>query len=280
VDTTIRSLLAGNGLPAIEAEALAAHVLGVARVHLLAHPERAVELEPARRTENLFARRRAGEPIAYLTGEREFFGLTLRITPDVLIPRPETALLVELALERLHPRRGKRVLDLGTGSGAIAIAIAHEAPDAEVVAVDSSEAALEVARENARRHDTKIQFLCSDWFAALADERFDVIVANPPYIAAGDAHLEQGDLRFEPRRALVGGADGLEPIRVVVGSACEHLVSGGWLLFEHGYDQAERCRRLLAMQGFTEIASWTDLAGIERVSGGCAKRRGHRDHRR
>ena len=261
-------MLAANGLPAMETQALAAHALGISRLNLLAYPERAVHPEPSRRAEELFARRRAGEPIAYLTGEREFFGLSLRVTPDVLIPRPETELLVNLALARLQPVRGKRVLDLGTGSGAIAIAIAHEAPDTEVVAVDSSLAALAVARENARRHNATIRFVCGDWFAELADEHFDIIVSNPPYIAASDGHLDQGDLRFEPRQALVGGPDGLDEIRAVVARAFAHLAPGGWLLFEHGYDQAERCRRLLMLHGFVEIASWKDLADIERVSGG------------
>jgi release factor glutamine methyltransferase len=268
MDATIGGLLAANGLPALEAEVLAAHALGVARVHVLAHPERAVEMEPLRRAENLFARRRAGEPIAYLTGEREFFGLSLKITPDVLIPRPETELLVERALERIHSTRGKRVLDMGTGSGAIAIAIAHAAPDAEVVGVDASEAVLELAYENARRHGVTIRFVCSDWFADVADDCFNVIVSNPPYIAAGDPHLAQGDLRFEPRRALLAGADGLDAIRVISAHASAHLAPGGWLLFEHGHDQAEHCRQLLAARGFTDISTAPDLAGIERVSGG------------
>jgi release factor glutamine methyltransferase len=268
VGTTVHALLSTNELPLLEAQVLAGYALGVSRIALLACPERLVHAESVRRTEELFARRRAGEPIAYLTGEREFFGLSLQVTPGVLIPRPETELLVELALERLPARRGKRVLDLGTGSGAIAIAIAHEAPDAEVIAVDSSSAALEVARSNARRHDATIRLVHSDWFEALGVERFDLIVSNPPYVAAGDGHLQQGDLRFEPQQALAGGADGLDPIRAIVSRSLEYLAPEGWLLFEHGYDQAERCRRLLRERGFAEITSWTDLAHIERVSGG------------
>jgi release factor glutamine methyltransferase len=266
---TIASLLAASELPPLEAQVLAAHALGLSRANVLSDQGRALIDDEARRVERLFLRRRAGEPVAYLTGEREFFGLSLTITNDVLIPRPETELLVALALE-LAPA-GARVLDLGTGSGAVAIAIAHEEPDAEVVAVDASADALAVARENARRHGATIRFVYGDWFAGLAGQRFDVIVANPPYIAEGDAHLEQGDLRFEPRAALVSGPDGLDAIRAIVARAQEHLVPGGWLLFEHGYDQGERCRSLLAMYGYNEAQTWPDLAGVQRVSGGRAR---------
>ena len=270
---TIASLIASSELPPLEAQVLAAHALGVSRASLLADQARALADEDARRIGRLFLRRRAGEPVAYLTGEREFFGLSLAITPEVLIPRPETELLVALALE-LAPS-GARVLDLGTGSGAVAIAIAHEEPDMEVVAVDASADALAVARENARRHGATIRFVYGDWYAGLESharaERFDMIVANPPYIAAGDEHLDQGDLRFEPRAALVSGADGLDAIRAIVARAQEHLRPGGWLLFEHGYDQGERCRSLLAMYGYSQVQTWPDLAGIERVSGARAR---------
>jgi release factor glutamine methyltransferase len=269
--STVATLIAGSALPAIEAEVLAAHVLGVPRARLLAEAGRPLGPDVARRVERMFLRRRAGEPVAYLTGEREFYGLALRVTPDVLIPRPETELLVELALARL-PNRAGRVLDLGTGSGAIAVALAHEAPDAEIVAVDASAAALEVARENARRYGASVRFLLGSWFAGLAGERFDLIVSNPPYVAEGDAHLREGDLLFEPEEALAGGVDGLDAIRAIVAGAAAHLVPGGWLLFEHGYDQAERCRSLLAMYGYAEIAGWPDLAGIVRVAGGRAAR--------
>jgi release factor glutamine methyltransferase len=248
---------------------LAAHALGISRARVLADAQRALDGETAREIERLFLRRRAGEPVAYLTGEREFHGLSLKVTRDVLIPRPETELLVELALERL-PNRAGRCLDLGTGSGAIAVAIAHAAPDAEVVAVDTSSAALAVARENARRHGASIRFVEGEWFDRLAGERFDVVVANPPYVAAGDGHLGEGDLRFEPRSALVAGPDGLDAIRAIVAGAKQHLVPGGWLLFEHGFDQAERCRSLLGIYGYAGVASWPDLAGITRVAGGRA----------
>jgi release factor glutamine methyltransferase len=269
LSATIAALLAASGLPALEAQVLAAHALGISRARVLAEAQRTLDAAAVRAIERLYLLRRAGEPVAYLTGEREFHGLPLKVTHDVLIPRPETELLVDLALERL-PNRAGRLLDLGTGSGAIAVAIAHAAPDAEVVAVDSSAAALAVARENARRHGASIRFVEGEWFAGIPGERFDVVVSNPPYVAAGDAHLGEGDLRFEPRTALVAGPDGLDAIRTIVAGAKRHLVSGGWLLFEHGFDQAERCRSLLAMYGYAGIASWPDLAGIVRVAGGRA----------
>jgi release factor glutamine methyltransferase len=261
LSATLASLLAASGLPPIEAQVLAAHALGLSRARLLAGSQRTLDADAIRSIERLFLLRRAGE--------REFHGLSLKITHDVLIPRPETELLVDLALERL-PNRAGRVVDLGTGSGAIAVAIAHAAPDTEVFAVDSSRAALAVARENARRHGASIRFVESEWFAGLAGERFDVVVSNPPYVAAGDGHLGEGDLRFEPRTALVGGPDGLDAIRTIVAGAKAHLVPGGWLLFEHGFDQGERCRSLLGMYGYAGIASWPDLAGITRVAGGRA----------
>jgi release factor glutamine methyltransferase len=263
---TVRALLAASGLPPIEAQVLAAHVLHLPRAALLAEPDRVVPADDARRIERLFLRRRAGEPVAYLTGEREFYGLPLKITPDVLIPRPETELLVDLALD-LAPAGG-RLLDLGTGSGAIAVALAHAAEEAEIWATDSSSVALALARENARRHGAHVQFVLSDWFSALGGERFDVIVSNPPYVAANDPHLDRGDLRYEPRSALVGGADGLASLRVIVAEARAHLVPGGWLLLEHGYDQAERLRSLFGIYGYVDVQSTPDLAGIQRVTGG------------
>jgi release factor glutamine methyltransferase len=266
LSASIAAVLAASGLPPLEAQVLAAHALGFSRARVLAEAQRVLDTDTVRAIERLFLLRRAGEPVAYLTGEREFHGLSLKVTHDVLIPRPETELLVDLALERL-PNRAGRLLDLGTGSGAIAVAVAHAAPDAEVVAVDSSRTALAVARENARRHGAAIRFVEGEWFDGIAGERFDVVASNPPYVAAGDAHLGEGDLRFEPRTALVGGPDGLDAIRTIVAGAKRHLVPGGWLLFEHGFDQAERCRSLLAMYGYAGIASWPDLAGITRVAG-------------
>jgi release factor glutamine methyltransferase len=215
----------------------------------------------------LFQRRIDGEPIAYILGEREFYGLMLHTTPAVLIPRPDTELLVELALDRLPPNG--RVLDMGTGSGAIAIAIAHNRPDASVTALDVSDAALAVARRNAARHDTHIDFLQSSWYSALPAWQFDVIVANPPYINATDVHLAQGDLRFEPADALTDHADGLSALRVIAAGTRPYLTTGGWLLMEHGYDQAAAVRDLLVQAGLQQTQSWRDLAGIERASGGC-----------
>jgi release factor glutamine methyltransferase len=253
----------------IEVQCLLQAVLQVNRAWLLAHPEHKLEEGQYVRFTALFERRMHGEPIAYLLGEREFYGLNFKVTPATLIPRHDTELLVELALQRI-PLQGRcRVLDLGTGSGAIALSIAHARPDAEVKAVDASTAALEVAQLNTQRLGlNNVRLLRSDWFSALHGERFDIIVSNPPYIADGDAHLSQGDVRFEPRAALVSGADGLDDIRHLIAGAKDRLNDNGWLLLEHGYDQAAQVRELLQQAGFSGIFSARDLAGIERVSGG------------
>lgn len=261
------TLVNSSGLPPSEARLLVAHALGVDRAWLIAHADDAFDDARWGIAHALLERRRAGEPIAYILGHREFYGLDLAVTPDVLIPRPETERLVELALERVG-EGSRRVLDLGTGSGAIAIAIARSAPDAEVWATDASPAALDIARANAARHAPGVHFVEGDWFAGLARQCFDLVATNPPYVAADDPHLRQGDVRFEPRAALVGGADGLDCIRRIVLEATAHLARGGWLLFEHGYDQAAASRALLAAAGYTDVASWPDLAGIPRVSGG------------
>lgn len=255
----------------IEAQSLMQHVLGVSRAWLLAHDD--ATLVPAQQSdyEKLLQRRLHGEPLAYILGEREFFGLTFKVTPDTLIPRPETELLVELALERLPPRQPFRVLDLGTGSGAVALSIAHARPAASVLACDISSAALAVARENAQRLNLRnAAFAQSDWYAALERRRFDLIVSNPPYVAENDPHLQRGDLRFEPPSALASGRDGLDDIRHIVAHARARLEPGGWLLLEHGYDQAGAVRELLRAAGFGDIFSARDLAGIERSSGGRA----------
>jgi release factor glutamine methyltransferase len=265
---TIAQLLAQSGLPPLEARMLLERVLEKTRAWLIAHADEAAGGEAEQAFVVLAARRREGEPLAYILGEREFYGLELRVTPAVLIPRPETELLVELALARIPENAAVRVLDLGTGSGAIAVALAKQRPQALVTAVDVDYAALGVARANAKRHGVKVRFFCGDWFGALPGETFDLIVSNPPYVAAGDPHLALGDLRFEPQRALVGGADGLDCIRAIAAKAGAHLRSGAWLLFEHGYDQAVACRALLQAQGYQEVQSWPDLAGIPRVSGG------------
>lgn len=251
----------------LEAQILMQHALGASRAWLIAHEQDGIPDEQRLLFEALLQRRLSGEPIAYILGSREFYGLDFLVTPATLIPRPDTELLVELALERL-PQQG-RVLDLGTGSGAIALSIAHARPDAEVTALDASEEALEVARGNSRRLNlANVRLLHSDWFSALNTARFDLIVSNPPYVAAGDPHLTQGDLRFEPASALASGPDGLDDIRRIINDAASHLKPGGWLLFEHGYDQAAKVRALLEASGYEAIFSARDLAGIERASGG------------
>ncbi len=253
----------------IEVQSLLLRVLNVQRAYLLAHPEQVLDEVQQNTYDTLLQRRLRGEPIAHLLGEREFFGLNFKVTPATLIPRPETELLVELALLRMQQGRAGRILDLGTGSGAIALSIAHARRDAEVVAVDASAAALQVARENAERLGIRnTSFLQSDWFSALDGQRFDLIVSNPPYVADGDVHLGHGDVRFEPLSALASGADGLDDIRRIILAAPQHLTAKGWLLLEHGYDQAESVRALFKQNGFDDVFSEKDLAGIERVSGG------------
>ncbi|MGB9670159.1 MAG: peptide chain release factor N(5)-glutamine methyltransferase [Halothiobacillaceae bacterium] len=252
--------------PRADADILLSHVLVRPRSYLLAWPER--ELLPGQWTafRALVERRARGEPVAYLTGSREFFGLDLAVSNAVLIPRPETELLVEAALERL-PGRPCMVADLGSGSGAIALAIAKMRPDARVVAVDASQQALEVARTNVERLGLRnVELREGDWCKGLADERFDMIVSNPPYICEDDPHLARGDVRFEPAMALASGADGLEAIRAIVACAPLHLSPGGWLLFEHGFDQAEAVAGLMRKAGFIDVESLRDLLGHGRVT--------------
>ncbi len=265
---TIGSLLSDCGLPRLEGELLLCSVLRCERVWLIAHAEETIDSSHARAARARFARRRAGEPVSYITGRREFYGLALGVTPEVLIPRAETELLVELALERLSPGAPARVLELGTGSGAVAIALATERPELGIVATDVSEAALALAQRNARDHGAEIEFVLGNWFDALGPEPFDMIASNPPYVAAGDAHLERGDVRFEPRLALVGGADGLACIREIAVRAHNRLRPGGWLLMEHGYDQGDRCVELLCALGYAEVTDFHDLAGWPRASAG------------
>lgn len=259
------SLLA-SGLPAAEARLLLAHATGWPRATLIAHPERELPQAATRDFAAVAERRRAGEPVAYLLGEREFYGLALSVSPAVLIPRPETELLVDLALGRIAPGYEARVLDLGTGSGAVALAIKRERPQASVCAVEASATALDVAKSNAERHGLAIEFMHGRWFRPLAARRFELIVANPPYVAQGDPHLAEGDLRFEPREALVSGPDGLEAIREIANASPAHLERGGWLLIEHGMGQDAALRALLAMAGLDNACSWPDLSGIPRVT--------------
>jgi release factor glutamine methyltransferase len=265
-------------LPTSEARLLLGHVLQKPLAWLLAHDDEVLDEAGLSAFKTLVTRRAAGEPVAYLLGYREFFGREFLTTPATLIPRPETELLVERVIEKVSLKVGdgetaikhksRRILDLGTGTGCIAITLALECPGVLVCAIDASKAALDVAQANAQRLNANVRFLHSDWFAAVGGEKFDLIVGNPPYIAAEDAHLLQGDLRFEPPAALASGADGLDAMRHIIAAAPAHLSAHGQLWLEHGYDQADTVRALLAAAGFTAIAQHRDLAGIVRVSGG------------
>jgi release factor glutamine methyltransferase len=267
-------LAAALGLPdpeaRIEAQMLLGHACGnMSRAWLIGHETDIPSPSQAETFAALLQRRLAGEPVAYLLGTREFYGLEFTVTPAVLIPRPDTETLVEAALARLPEHQPCRVLDLGTGSGAIAIAIAKHRPQAEVIATDRSPEALQVAAANARKLGTpNVRCVPSHWFDALDDAPYDLIASNPPYIAAGDPHLAQGDLRFEPPSALSSGQDGLDDIREIVSQAPQHLKAGGWLLLEHGYDQAEAVAGLLREAGFGEVGSVEDLGGMMRVTMG------------
>ncbi len=253
-----------------EAELLAEFALGADRAWLFAHAEDPVADAARDRFLDLLARRAGGEPLAYILGHVGFWTLDLEVTPDTLIPRPETELLVEAALARLPEGTAPRVADLGTGSGAIALALASERPQARVLATDASAAALDVARRNAARNEIgNVAFRQGDWLEPLAGERFDLIASNPPYVALGDPHLAQGDLRFEPDAALASGADGLDALRTIARDAPAHLLPGGWLLLEHGLDQGEAVRGLLRDAGFHRIETLRDLEDRERVTLGC-----------
>ena len=265
---SLDELLRLAGIAAVDARALMHAALGVDDAYLIAHPGQALTDRQRERYLAWVQRRRAGEPVAYLVGEREFYSLDFKVTPAVLIPRPETELLVDMALERIPREAPYRVLELATGSGCVAVAIALHRPRARLTATDVSRDALVIARENAARHGASIEFVESDWLAAVSGQRFDLIVANPPYVAEHDPCLAEGDLRFEPRAALVAGADGLACIRLIVAQARARLDPGGSLLLEHGHDQATRCRALLERAGYRDVASRRDLAGIERVTGG------------
>jgi release factor glutamine methyltransferase len=253
----------------VDAEWLLAHALGQPRAWLYAHARDIVDAAASERFATLVARRAVGEPVAYLTGSRGFWTFALQVTPDTLIPRPETELLVELALARLPQDRVLRIADLGTGSGAIALALAHERQCADVLATDASEASLAVARANAVALGVaNIWFRRGDWCAALGDERFELIASNPPYIAADDPHLAEGDLRFEPDAALASGHDGLDAIRAIARDAPGHLVPDGWLLLEHGMEQGAAVRALLKAAGLVDITTGRDLENRERVTSG------------
>ena len=265
LDALLRA--ARTRIDATDAEWLLAHAVARPRGWLYAHGDAHATTAERERFEALVARRAVGEPVAYLTGRRGFWRLELVVGPDTLIPRAETELLVELALERLPRGVACVVADLGTGSGAIALALAHERPHARVVATDASAAALDVARGNAEALGLgNVAFRHGDWLAPLAGDRFDLIASNPPYIAAGDPHLDEGDLRFEPAAALASGPDGLDAIRAIVAGAPAHLRPGGWLLLEHGWDQGPAVRALLREAGFLDVATHRDLEQRDRAS--------------
>lgn len=256
-----------RALEAREARLLLAAATGFSEASVLAHPERELPARAEAQFREFVARRTRGEPIAYILGEKEFYGLAFAVNPSVLIPRPETELLVELALACAPTS----VLDLGTGSGAIALVLKRQLLRVHVVAVEASAAALAVARRNAAKLGLEVEFRHGRWFEPVAGERFDLIVSNPPYVAEGDVHLMQGDVRFEPRAALVGGPDGLDAIREIIRGAPAHLVPGGRLLLEHGLGQDAAVRNLLMEAGLEGVTTWPDLAGIARVTGGRLK---------
>ncbi|MDQ5908334.1 MAG: Release factor glutamine methyltransferase [Pseudomonadota bacterium] len=267
--TATQQLAEVSASPRLDAELLLAAALDRPRSYLHTWPERVLEPEPAARFAAWLNRRGAGEPVAYLLGWREFWSLELEVTPDTLIPRPETELLVELALERLPPNQTVKVADLGTGSGAIALALAVERPQARIIATDQSLAALTVARRNAQRLNlAQVEFRQGDWCNPLAGECFDLIVANPPYVAVTDSRWQEGALCFEPSTALIAGEEGLDALRTIIAAAPDYLEPGGWLLLEHGYDQGESVPELLREQGFIEVSDHRDMAGLRRSSCG------------
>jgi len=252
----------------LEARLLTMHILGKSRAWLVAHDRDPLATVQWQALEAALVRRLAGEPVAYILGEREFYGRPFRVSPATLIPRPETEHLVEAALARLPVAAPLRVLDIGTGSGCIAITLKLERPDWRVTAVDISPAALDVARANAANLKAGVEWLESDLLAALPGRRFDLIVSNPPYIPEQDRHLDQGDVRFEPRQALASGKTGLDALRAIIELAPTHLENSGWLLLEHGYDQGEVVPALLERAGYAEVFMTPDLAGQPRLSGG------------
>ena len=269
-DTITQTLTAAcREIDRIDARLLLQHLLGVDHAFLLTYPDQVLTSQQTQEFFRLVKRRIDGMPIAYLTGERAFYDLTFKVTEAVLIPRPETELLVELALKLVPADQFSRILDLGTGSGAIAITIAKHRPHSQVTAVDLSADAIVVSGWNAKNLQVdNLRFITGNWFDELLGERFDLIISNPPYVAESDPHLQQGDLRFEPQIALSAGVDGLSCIRHIIDAAPKYLVNSGWLLLEHGYDQAVECRRLLEKMDFRNICCYPDLAGIMRITGG------------
>jgi release factor glutamine methyltransferase len=269
VPETIGAAMRVTGIEPVDARLLLQHVLGMPHAALIAHDDRVLSAEERRRFAALAARRAQGEPVAYLLGWREFYGRRFAVDPAVLIPRPETEVLIDQVLQRLEPDARIELLDLGCGSGNVALTLALERPQCTVTAVDASASALAIARENARAMNAgNVEFLHGDWFGPVTGRSFDLIVSNPPYVVDADPHLGLGDLRFEPAAALRGGPDGLAAIRQIVAQAPGYLRPNGWLLFEHGYDQAPACQRLLAAAGFAAVTTARDLGELPRVSAG------------
>lgn len=263
----IQRLAGHTPSPRVDAEILFCHVLRCSTVRLRLDTEQPVDIATQQRLDHLIGRRLAGEPVAYLIGERGFWTLDLGVDARALIPRPETELLVERTLHIL-PRASARVADLGTGTGAIALALASERPGWKITAIERDPDTLALARRNGIRLQLGVDWRQGDWLQPLAGERMDLIVANPPYIAEGDSHLDQGDLRFEPRHALASGADGLDALRIIIRDAPRHLRRNGWLLLEHGYDQQAPVQELMRRQGFQDISTHKDLGGQPRVTEG------------
>lgn len=272
--TSIKQLLTDSKLPnstseRLDLELLLAAALNKPKSYLYTWPEQIIPEQALIKFNHYLARRQQGEPIAYILGSQGFWSLDLQVDKQTLIPRPDTELLVEACLEQIPVDQHYRILDLGTGTGAIALAVASERPLSKVIGVDFIEQAVQLANANKERLQlTNISFLQSDWFTNVTGELFNIIVSNPPYIAVDDPHLEQGDVRFEPATALVSGDDGLNDIKLIIEQAPDYLLANGWLLFEHGYQQAEAVQQLLAKRGFTAINTLRDLGGNERVTGG------------
>lgn len=253
----------------LDAEVLLCHVLACSATHLIAWPEKLLDASQLESFNQLIRERQSGIPVAYLTGHKEFWSLDFRVTPATLIPRPDTEILVDFVLQQFSDRKKLRLVDLGTGSGAIAIAIASEQPDWEITATDISSEALAVARENAHRHQiTSIKFVESDWFAQLSGHQFELIISNPPYIAQYDHHLSQGDVRFEPASALVSGSTGMDAIKQITAQAEKYLTADGWLAFEHGYDQKQPVAECLRDYHFQDIVQRDDLSAQPRITAG------------
>lgn len=265
---------AGIDTPQIDAQVLLMHVLDVDRSYLYTWPDKTLSAAAQAQFDDLVQRRLQGEPVAYITGLREFWSLRFAVAPSTLIPRPDTEILVATALQLVADVPAE-VLELGTGTGAIAIALATERSLWQIKAVDNVAAAVALAQSNAERiltvqQQNALQIFTSDWFSAIEPaQQFQLIVSNPPYLAPDDPHLQQGDVRFEPHSALIAEADGMADYQTIVSTAPEYLAEGGWVLFEHGCEQGQVLRNLLTKQGFSQVQTWLDYAGLERVSGGC-----------